>query len=109
MRNEETNTQIRRFLLGTASAVCLAEIVRAPKDSDPGPWLAAALGLLLLRRTVITAPQSAAVIVSGWILTAIIIGGNHGFLDVNKPVWIGLTIVAGVGFAFWERIEKLWK
>jgi len=56
-----------------------------------------------------TAPQPVAVIVSGWTFAAIIIGGNHGFLDVNKPAWIGLMIVAGVVFAFWERIEKLWK
>ena len=100
--------RVQSFLLGIASVISFAEAVRAPRNSDPGPWAAAVLGLLLLRRAIMATPQSAVVIASGCSLAAILVAGNHGLLKVNEPVWVGLTIVAFIGFAFWERIEKLW-
>jgi hypothetical protein len=97
------------WILGVGTLICFAEVAYAPKDSDPGPWVTAVLGLLLLRRAIIATPQPAVVIFSGCFLTALMVAGNHGLLNINKPAWIGLMLVGFAGFGFWERIEKLWK
>jgi hypothetical protein len=96
-------------LLSAAALISFGETFVAPRDSDPGPWAAAILGIVLLRRAIIVAPQPSLVILSGCILTAILVSGDHGLLNVNKPAWVGLILVAGIVYAFWERIEKLWK
>lgn len=100
--------RVQSVLLGIGSVICLAEVVLAPKNSNPGPLLTAVLGILLLRRAIIATLQPAVVIASGCFLAALVVAGNHGLLNVNEPAWVGLIIVAGIGFAFWERIERLW-
>jgi len=95
-------------VLGVGVALCFGELLLAPKGADPGPWVAAILGILLLRRAIITAPQPALAVLSGSLLAAIVVAGDHGFLHVNKPLWICVIIVAGIGFAFAEKIERLW-
>jgi hypothetical protein len=101
-------TRIQTFLLAAGSVISFAEVVFAPRNSDPGPWAAAVLGIVLLRRAIITTRQSVLAIASGCFLATILVAGNHRFLEINKPLWIALIIVAGIGYAFGERIEKLW-
>ena len=101
--------RLHSWVLGIAALICFAEVAYAPKDGDPGPWAAAVLGLLLLRRAFIATPQPTVVILSGCFLTAFVVAGNHGLLNINKPVGIGLIFLGFAGFGFWERIEKLWK
>jgi hypothetical protein len=96
-------------LLIVGAIICFAEIVRAPRNSDPGPWAAAVLGVLLLRRAIITKTQPWVVIVSGLLLAALMLAGDHGLLNINNPGWIVLMLTAFACYGFWERIEKLWK
>lgn len=88
--------------------ISFAEIFLAPKGSDPGPWAAAILGVLLLRRAITPAKQSALAIVAGCLLVTLLVAADHGFLNVNRLAWIGVLVVVGFGYAFGERIEKLW-
>ena len=101
--------RIQSFLLSVAAVVCFAEIFVAPKSNDPGPWAAAILGVLLLRRAIITAHQPVAVIASGWVLTALVAAGNQGVVNINRPGWIAVIVLAGICYAFWEKLERLWK
>jgi hypothetical protein len=103
------NVRLSNSILIVGTIMCFAELAYAPKDSDPGPWLTVVLGILLLRRAIITIPQPAVVILSGCFLAVVVVAGNHGLLNINKPVWIGLLLVAFTCYGFWERIEKLWK
>jgi hypothetical protein len=96
-------------LLIIAMVISFAEVPYAPRDSAPGPWLTAGMGVILLRRAIIPTPQPSPVILWGCVLTALVVAGDHNLLNVNKSVWIGLILVAGVVYAFWERFEKLWK
>jgi len=45
----------------------------------------------------------------GMYLAAILVAGNHGLLDANKLVWVAVILVAGIAYAFWEKIENFWK
>jgi hypothetical protein len=96
-------------VLSAATLISFGDAFVAPKDSDPGRWAAAILGIVLFRRAIIVVPQPSSVILSGCILTAILVAGNHGLLDVNKLVWLAVIVVAGIVYAFWERIEHLWQ
>lgn len=98
-----------RSILGVGTVACFADAVYGPRGGDPGPWLTAVLGILLLRRAIITVSQPAIVILSAVFLTTLVVAGNHGLLNINKPVWIGFTLVAFTCYGFWERIEKVWK
>lgn len=101
--------QLADALLLFPAAICFAEIVRAPQNSDPGPLITAALGIFLLLRGLAAAPQPAVVILSGYVLAGIAVGSNHGIMNGNSILWIGLFVLAAIGFGFWERIQKLWK
>jgi hypothetical protein len=94
--------------LTVGTIVSFAEVVLAPRNSDPGPWASAILGVLLLRRAIIKTPQPAVAIISGAFLTALLVVGNHGFVNINRPAWIVSTVVVGLGFAFGEKIEEFW-
>jgi hypothetical protein len=96
-------------VLGFGALLCFLEIVLAPKGSDPGPAVAAVMGLLLVRRAIIITPQPSVVIVAGCVLTALVIAGDHGLVNINKPVWIAMILIASACYALWERIEKLWR
>ena len=87
---------------------CFVEVFRAPHGSDPGPWAAAILGVVLLPRAVITAHQPRIVIASGWILILLLLAGDHGFLNINSPEWLALIILAGICYAFCEKLQRLW-
>ncbi len=95
-------------LLTIAAVVCFADVGWAPKDSDPGPWVTAGLGLVLMRRAIIITPQPPMVIFSGCFLAVAAVASNHAFLNSHNPAWLVSFVVAGVFYAFWERIEKLW-
>ena len=99
----------QNYVLGLAAVLCFADCFLAPRNSDPGPALTAVMGILLLRRAVIITPQSAVVILAGCVLATLVVIGNHSFVNINAPVWIGLILVAFVGYGFWERIEKLFR
>jgi len=99
---------LQNILLAIAAVVCFAEVFLAPKRSDPGPWAAAILAIVLLRRAIITSRQSPLAILSGCLLTAVLVAADHGLLNVNRPVWIGLIVLAGISYALGERIEKFW-
>lgn len=96
-------------LLTIAALVCFSEIAGAPKGSDPGPLVTAGLGLVLIRRAIIIAPQPLMVILSGWFLTAAAVGSNHGLVSSHNPGWMVSVLVAFVCYAWWERIERLWR
>ena len=97
------------FVLGFAALLCFLEIVLAPKDSDPGPILAAVMGILLVRRAIIITPQPTVVIVAGCVLAALVVTSDHGLVNINDSIWIALMVIAFVCYGLWERIEKLWK
>ena len=97
------------FVLGFAAVLCFLDSFLAPKGSDPGPALTAVMGILLVRRAVIVTPQSAVVISAGCVLAGLAVVGNHGFVNVNRSIWIALMLIAGVCYGLWERIERLWK
>jgi hypothetical protein len=99
---------VQTFLLTTAAIISFSEVFLAHDSKDPGPWAAAVLGILLLRRAIISKRQPAIAILSGCLLTALLVAGNHGLLNVNNPAWVVLVILGGICYAFWERIEKLW-
>lgn len=97
------------FVLGFAALLCFLEIFLAPKGSNPGPMLAAVMGILLVRRAIIVTPQSPVVISAGCVLAGVAVAGDHCLVNTNKPIWIALTVIAFVCYGFWERIEKLWR
>lgn len=97
------------YVLGFAAVLCFLDSFLAPKESELGPALTAVMGILLVRRAIIVTPQPMIVIVAGCVLTAQVLAGNHGLVNVNKPAWIALTLVAFACYGFWERIEKLWR
>lgn len=99
----------QNLVLGFGALLCFLEIVLAPRGSDPGPTLAAVMGILLVRRAIIVNPQPVVVIVAGCVLAGLTIVGDHGLVNINKPIWIALMLIAAVCYALWERIEKLWK
>ncbi len=78
-----------------ASVVLFVDAFLAPKDSDPGRWLAAGLGVLMVVRALIATPQPVRVVASGCFLTFVVVGGNHGLISANRPLWVVPTIVAG--------------
>jgi uncharacterized protein involved in response to NO len=98
-----------KSLLILAALVCFSEIVRAPRDSDPGPLLTAAFGLFLIRRAIMAAPQPVVVILSGLYLAAAAVASNHGIVSSRSPTWLLFVAVAFVCFGFWEKIVKLAK
>lgn len=104
----ERKLRVESLLLGLASLISFLDVFAAPKESDPGPWAAAILGILLLRRALVAVPQPGMVVASGWILTLLFVGESHGVLNLNDVVWIVLVVISGICFAFWERIEKRW-
>jgi hypothetical protein len=95
------------FILGFAAVLCFLDSLLAPRGGDPGPALTAVMGILLVRRAIIVTPQSAVVIIAGCVLAGVAVLGNHGLVNVNRPIWIGLTVIAFVCYGLWERIEKL--
>ncbi len=99
----------QNVVLGFGALLCFLEIFLAPKGSDPGPTLAAVMGILLVRRAIIVTPQPTVVIVAGCVLAALVVTGDHGLVNINDSIWIALILVAGVCYALWERIEKLWQ
>jgi predicted lysophospholipase L1 biosynthesis ABC-type transport system permease subunit len=94
-------------LLAVAALICFSEIVRAPRDSDPGPLATAVLGLFLIRRAIIPGPQPIMVILSGLFLTALAVASNHGLISSDSILWLGSVVIAFVCFTFWERIVRL--
>jgi hypothetical protein len=99
----------QNFVLGFAALLCFVDSFLAPKGSDPGAVLTAVMGILLVRRAVIITPQPAVVIIAGCLLSGLTLVGNHSFVNINNSIWIALILIAGVCYALWERIEKLWK
>lgn len=100
---------LQTLALLIAAAFCFREIAVAPKGAEPGPWLVAVFGILLLRRALIQVKQPVAVIVSGCLLTAFLVVSDRGLLNANTASWIAIMLVGMACFGFWERIEKLWK
>jgi hypothetical protein len=96
------------FVLSIAALLSLADVFLAPRDRDPGPWAAAVLAILLVRRAIITTHQPTVVILAGCMLTILLLAGNHRLLNVNEPIWLAFVLVSGICYAFWERIERFW-
>ena len=99
----------QNFVLGLAAVLCFLDGFLAPRGSDPGPALTAVMGILLVRRAIIVTPQSAVVILAGCSLAGLMVVGNHSFINLNGPIWMGLMLILFVCYGLWERIEKLWK
>lgn len=106
--NDGMKHYLQTFFLIGAAIISFAEALVAPRSSDPGPWAAAILGVVLLRRAIITAQQPALAILSGCMLTVLLVAGDHGLLNVNNPAWLVLIVLTGIGYAFAEKIERLW-
>ena len=98
----------QNFVLGFVALLCFVDSLVA-KGDDPGPVVTAVMGILLVRRAIIVTPQPAIVIVAGCAVTAEMLAGNHGLLNVNRPVWIALGLVAFACYGWWERFQKLWR
>jgi len=96
----------QNFVLGLAALLYFLDAF-ITKGDDPGPALTAVFGILLVRRALVITPQSPIVIIAGCALTALILAGNHGFVNINKPVWIVMVFVGFALFGWWERIVKL--
>src|SRR5215467_7133 len=96
-------------VLSATALISFGDTFIAPKHSEPGRWAAAILGIVLFRRAIIVVQQPSPVILSGCILAAILVAGNHGLLDANKLVWVTVILVAGIVYAFWEKIENFRK
>jgi hypothetical protein len=101
--------RLPNWILLVGAFICVGEIRNAPRDSDPGPWLTAAFGLLLIRRGILATRQPSAVIISGCLITVLTVAGNHGFLNINRPVWTVILLLLFACYAFWERFVKIWK
>ena len=99
---------VQSFVLGFAAVLCFLDSFLAPKGSDPGPILTAVMGILLVRRAVIVTPQSAVVIFAGCVLAGLMVVGNHSFVNLNRPIWMGMILILFVCYGLWERIERLW-
>ena len=95
-------------MLVIGAFACFAEAIYAPTHHDPGALLTAVLGILMLPRALLLSTPLP-VAFSGCFLAAIAVAGDHGLVDINKPLWIALFMVGFGCFGFWERIEKLWK
>ena len=94
-------------LLVIGAIGCFAEAVYAPTHSDPGTLLTIVLGILLLPRAMM--PRTPLpVIFSGCVIAAIVVSGDHGLIDINRPLWIVVLLIGFACFGFWERIQKLW-
>jgi hypothetical protein len=98
----------QNLVLGLAALVCFVDAFVA-KGDDPGPAITAVLGILLVRRALVISPQSPLVIIAGCVLTALVLAGNHGVVNINRPLWIVLALVGFAFFGWWERIVKLWR
>ena len=67
------------------------------------------MGILLVRRAIIFTPQPSVAIVAGCVLTALVVAGDKGLVNINKPKWIEMILIASACYTLWERIEKLWR
>ena len=101
--------RLPNFLLTIAMLACFVTAAHIPKDRDPGPLLTIVLGILLLRRAIVLAPQPAVVVISGCFLAAAVIASDRGLVNCNAPLWIVLVLVGFGCYGFWERVEKLWR
>lgn len=108
-QNIEMRVRLPNWILLISALVCFSEIANAPRNSDPGPWLAAVLGILLLRRGILTVLQPIPVVISGCLLAALALAGDHALLNINQPKWIGITLALFTCYGLWERLERIWK
>ena len=99
----------QNFVLGFAALSCFLDSFLVPKGDDPGPVVTAVFGILLVRRAIIVTPQPLIVIAAGCAVAVEMLAGNHGLVNINRPAWIALGLVAFVCYGWWERLEKLWK
>jgi len=104
----EMKIRAQNAVLGLAAVLCFVDAFVAPKESDPGPALTAVMGILLVRRAIIVTPQSPVVIFAGCVLAGLMVVGNLSFVNLNRPIWMGLILILFVCYGLWERIEKLW-
>lgn len=105
--------RLANSLLILSAIICFADIAYAPKSSDPGPLVTAVLGILLVRRALYARPP-VMVIVSGYLLTALMVAGNQGVLDGHKVLGVILMLVAFACFILFEtdrveKIKRLWR
>jgi len=102
-----------------AAVICFAELANVPwhgplidvfepPGMDPGPWVTAVWGLLLVRRGLAVKDPPALVVVSGCFVATLMVVENHSLLKQNNFIFIPLVLLAMACFGFWERIEKLW-
>ena len=75
----EMKIRLPNSLLVVGAIACFAEAIFAPMHKDPGPLLTAVLGILLIPRAM-AAETPQPVIVSGCLLAALIVAGDHGLL-----------------------------
>lgn len=101
--------QLSNLLLLLAATACFVESFHSIRDRNAEPLLTAVMGIFLLLKGLAAAPQRAIVIVSGCVLAALCVGSDEGLLNENSMWYMGSFILAGVGFAFWQRIKKFWE
>ena|SRR5579862_8186430 len=104
-RKQLVKIRIQSLAFGLGAVVSLVDVFLAPKDSTPGPWAAGILALLLLRRAITGAHRSSIVVLSATLLVVILVAGDHGYLNVDRPVCLCAIATAGLGFAFGDRLE----
>lgn len=96
------------LILGLAAALCLWDSITAPRgiESKSAAILVFVLAFLLLRRVLVNVPQSVTTVVGGCVLASVIVAGDRGLLDGNKPIWITVMMMGFLFFSLGDRIEK---
>jgi hypothetical protein len=99
----------RNALLFLPAAVCFLQAAQTPWGADPGPVITGVMGLFLVTRAIAAAPMPIPVVVSGYILAAVMVAADRGFLKEHVAFWLLVMLVGFACFGWWGKIEKLWK
>lgn len=98
----------RNALLFLPAVACFVEAARVPWNGDPGSILTGTMGFWLALWALAVDPHPIPVIVAGWALGAMTVGGDLGLIKDN--VWSALAFVPAFAcFLAWPKIQKIWK
>src|SRR5512142_3190553 len=98
--------RLGRWILSLAAAVCIWDAITAPRGIDSETILILVLVFLLLRGAYSAASASVTTVLGGCVGVAIVVAGDRGLLDGNKPVWIVVMMLGFLFFGLGDRIEK---
>ncbi len=97
--------RLGNVILGLAASLCVWDAITAPKGMGTEAVLALVLAFLLIRRAFVKVPQSVRTVVGGCAAVAVIVAGDRGLLNANKPLWIVVMVLGFLFLGFGDRIE----